>query len=152
MPIIDMYKQISSGKVTWWEVRCNGQETSSPHIMTHFDFLLNLRDGTYDSKYFNWTAFIAPRLRWRINVTADIASIPNSIKAIATNTGALPNPATQWTAIHVSVSDGFKNVSSTKSSQLDIISDGGLAPSSNTISYIIARGSHDVHKLGDIES
>lgn len=38
----------------------------------------------------------------RINSTAPSYFNPNSIRAKATRTGALPRPATQWTAMHAS--------------------------------------------------
>lgn len=49
----------------------------------------------------------APLLFLLINSTASNGCIPSSIKAIATKAGALPNPATQWTAIVGDVSFVF---------------------------------------------
>ena len=61
--------------------------------------------------------------------TAAVYFMPCSMSATATSTGALPNPATQWTATHPS---GFtRNVSSITSSHFLMISAGGAAPSSN---------------------
>ena len=53
----------------------------------------------YSSKNFSCLVFIDPDLLLRIYTIASSDSIPYSISAIATNTGALPKPATQCTPI-----------------------------------------------------
>ena len=49
-------------------------------------------------------ALMAPRRFLRINSTASSYFIPNSTKATATKTGALPKPVTQWTPTQTSAS------------------------------------------------
>lgn len=79
----------------------------SSHMIAHAQppppFLIR---HLYPSKYCNCFSLIAPLLFFRIIMTASTASIfSNSIRAMATKTGALPNPATQCTAIVAEASD-----------------------------------------------
>lgn len=69
-----------------------------------------------------------------ISSTASSYFIPASISASATNTGARPNPATQWTAMHEPGS--FLNRSCSRSNHLFKISWGGNEPSENSQSCV----------------
>ena len=91
-----------------------------------------LLDFLYDCRYCNWCALKAPLRLSRMNLTACAESIPCSTRAIATNTGALPNPATQWSAIQGTelVDDTLSNVAETNSIHPSRTSFGGLCPSS----------------------
>lgn len=61
--------------------------------------LLDIGSHALLTKYEIWGLLKAPRRLVRMQATASKGSIPSSIRAMATNTGALPKPATQWTAI-----------------------------------------------------
>mmetsp|Transcript_21435 Transcript_21435/g.46456 ORF Transcript_21435/g.46456 Transcript_21435/m.46456 type:complete len:136 (-) Transcript_21435:394-801(-) len=98
-------------------VHSDRSSLASKHIHTHTRHLLRvhimaheqpvsveecaaLYIRLYPLKYNNCFSLMAPRRLDRRKETASIGSIPvNSIKAIATITGARPSPATQCTAM-----------------------------------------------------
>ena len=84
--------------------------------------------GWYFSKYKSCLLLKAPRRFCLMNCTASSYFIPPSINARATSTGALPRPATQWTAIQQPGSS--RNLIFTRLNQLSTIWLDGGAPSS----------------------
>ena len=66
--------------------------------------------------------------------------MPSSISAVATSTGALPRPVTQWTPMQVSGSD--RNSLDTKHSHLSTISWVGADPSVKLNSDTVTPAKH----------
>lgn len=85
--------------------------------------------GRYLSRKFSCLALMAPRRLLRISSTASSYFMPSSISASATNTGALPSPAIQCTAMQPDGSSLNRNRITSKN--CSITSTGGPIPSSN---------------------
>mmetsp|Transcript_11565 Transcript_11565/g.35786 ORF Transcript_11565/g.35786 Transcript_11565/m.35786 type:complete len:209 (+) Transcript_11565:614-1240(+) len=85
------------------------------------------RVGLYSCTYLSCTRLMAPRLFLRIRSTVSSQGMPDSMSAMATSSGALPSPATQWTAM-------VQSDEKQRSSQRAMSEAGGASPSGKFMS------------------